>query len=59
METNKRKFRVRVSNGLRDECEVTVSVAKRRTIAGFAILTARRVIPDVKPWRTEILREET
>ncbi len=53
----KRTFLVRVTNGQGDESEVRVSVNKRRTIAGFAILKAIRVIPPQRPYSTEILKE--
>lgn len=53
----KRSFLVKVTNGLKDTAEVKVTVNKRRTISGFAILKAIRVIEPVRPYSTQIIKE--
>ena len=50
---NRRRFKVTVVNGAGDEALVTIDVRVDRPpncYTGPAILKARRVIPDEKPW---------
>lgn len=55
-----RQFVVTVENGLGDQADVEIAVPQDVNPgqrAGVAIFKARRILPDVKPWRIVCMNE--
>lgn len=51
---DRRRFKVTVANGIGDEAVVTIDILHDRLTSAYtgpAILKARRVLPDEKPWK--------